>query len=412
MQNASKTSHSLVQGSLFESISSVEDSPAPTCRAQDRARALLESARACGVSSLAWSPSLGLNGSSSKTSPLVLASGSTQSCLRWKTRAMIVYRSRSKRRLSALRTVAPGSSSWLIDALLPTLTKSDYGSNDGGKNKGKKRSSLQQMAKHLRAIAEQTPPTLTASSAKRGRASRGKHAQGGPSLGETVAEAIEILMPTLTARDQKGPGPEHTKGGQDLARTLGGHLSPTFCEWYMGFKIGYTEVFMISRDAARKRAQRAVPALKCCRCGTTTGRLERHHTDYQKPLDVQVLCGKCHARTEQLSGQRRVKKKVSCAVCKKRFFPTHSGGRTCSRKCLRKIGSVNARKRWPETSEEIAERVRMLHQQGRSERAIATTLGIGRARVRALIGATLRPEPASPHSATQSSRSARKSSGG
>lgn len=47
-------------------------------------------------------------------------------------------------------------------------------------------------------------------------------------------------MPTLTARDHKGPGPEHTKGGRDLARTLGGHLSPTFCEWFMGFPTAWT----------------------------------------------------------------------------------------------------------------------------------------------------------------------------
>jgi hypothetical protein len=90
-------------------------------------------------------------------------------------------------------------------------------------------------------------PTLTASSASRGAAVRGKNAQGGPSL-------QEALLPTLCARDEKGPGPVHTKAGSDLPQAAGGHLSPTFCEWYMGFPVGWTEPVIGSpRSATRAR---------------------------------------------------------------------------------------------------------------------------------------------------------------
>ncbi len=117
--------------------------------------------------------------------------------------------------------------------LLPTLTAQSYGSTNNGTRDGKKSYktkgtlSLEAMAKKGTLL-----PTLTASSATRGKAMRGKNAQGGPSLQEALSP---ILMPTLCARDEKGPGPRHTKGGDDLPRRAGGHLSPTFCEWYMGY---------------------------------------------------------------------------------------------------------------------------------------------------------------------------------
>jgi hypothetical protein len=67
------------------------------------------------------------------------------------------------------------------------------------------------------------------------------------------------LIPTLTARHAKGPGTLR-EGGRDLPQVSGGHLSPTFCEWLMGFPEGYTEVTLISKDAGAK----ACPA---CRSG-------------------------------------------------------------------------------------------------------------------------------------------------
>lgn len=51
-----------------------------------------------------------------------------------------------------------------------------------------------------------------------------------------------LLLPTMNRRDEKGPGPAHTKGGRDLPTDVGGHLNPTWAEWFMGFPEGWTDV--------------------------------------------------------------------------------------------------------------------------------------------------------------------------
>ena len=241
-------------------ISSAADSLAKMCPAQARARVLLANARDCGVSLLAWSPSFGLNGSSSKTLPVVRGSGSTRSCSNWSSKAMRVYQSRCRHSMSALRT------SGSVSSLLPTLTETG----------NLLAPSMEKWSAHksLRDLL----PTLTASSATRGRASRGKNAQGGPSLQEVLLptltvcgrsnsggenpghprpslQAIARLLPTLTARDEKGIGPKHSQGGQDLPRTLGGHLSPSFCEWLMGFLLGWTAVGPASPHSATRSSR-------------------------------------------------------------------------------------------------------------------------------------------------------------
>ena len=48
-----------------------------------------------------------------------------------------------------------------------------------------------------------------------------------------------------------------------------------------------------------KAAQRAIPVTECERCHKQGIRLFRHHEDYSKPLEVEVLCGKCHAAAEK-----------------------------------------------------------------------------------------------------------------
>lgn len=51
---------------------------------------------------------------------------------------------------------------------------------------------------------------------------------------------------------------------------------------------------------ARGRMQSAIkrgllPAFTCSICGFKNERLHRHHIDYCKPLDVVLLCAKCHS---------------------------------------------------------------------------------------------------------------------
>lgn len=102
-----------------------------------------------------------------------------------------------------------------------------------------------------------------------------------------------------------------------------------------------------SKVASRKRAQRAVPLTACLRCGSTSN-LQRHHADHTKPLDVEVLCQRCHTTADHAVGMwgKGRKKSRSCSICAVQFTPRHSTNRTCSKTCLSELGRRNARKRW------------------------------------------------------------------
>jgi hypothetical protein len=55
---------------------------------------------------------------------------------------------------------------------------------------------------------------------------------------------------------------------------------------------------------ARRIALRMVPLKdKCEWCGSTQD-LQRHHTNYLKPLEVMTLCAICHAKTRKKYGGR------------------------------------------------------------------------------------------------------------
>lgn len=251
------------QLNLPPSISSAAASPVRTCPAQERAQALLASAQACGVSSLVSSVSFGPPGSSWRTSPAEPSGGSTPWCANWASSGMRAYRSRSRRAIAALPTDEPESSllptlaacgnynragasansgDGLRTASLPTLTVTQYGSSAGGESPSPARLSIDAMAR--RGML----PTMTASAASRGKAMRGQNAQGGPSL-------HEFLLPTMTRRDDKGPGPKHTRAGSDLPQALGGHLNPAWCLWFMGFPADWLDA-----DDAHAFAPSATPS--------------------------------------------------------------------------------------------------------------------------------------------------------
>lgn len=203
--------------------SSAEVFPAKTCLQQERARALLASARACGVSSLVSSGSYSRNGSSLKTCFRARPDGSIPSSASWKSKAMGAFLSRSRRKMSAHRTVADESS------LLPTPTASNYGSNKGGAagRNGRTRLSLNSMAT-MGAF-----PTPSASDAKRC--------------------ALRWATPTVCGNhNRKGAS---LTSGDGLATQVGGPLNPMWCEWLMGFPIGHTDLgpsAMPSSPSARK----------------------------------------------------------------------------------------------------------------------------------------------------------------
>src|SRR5690606_35636067 len=180
-------------------------------------------------------------GSWSRTSPAAPRDGWTRSCATWNSAAMRAYRSRCRLAMSAHLTVGAGYS------LLPTLLASHPESIRDRKGY-KVLPTLTVHGNHNRKGLSPTSgdglviallPTLTV--CQRDNA-------GGESPGPTrpILETLAKrgLLPTMTRRDEKGPGLNRTKGGSDLPGTLGGHLNPAWCEEYMGFPTGYTEAMV------------------------------------------------------------------------------------------------------------------------------------------------------------------------
>jgi hypothetical protein len=206
------------------SIFCAEDSPARTCPPRVSESVLGGGAPACGTTSRPSSGRSGRNGSSSKT----LHQEPRRGCVQYDTNCTCSVIERAPWGLppqTSARLIAESACS-----LLPTLTASSYGSNIGGAagRVGKERPSSPTMAK--RGLL----PTLTATANLLS-----------PSMQKWAGH--RRLLQTLTARDEKGPGPTHTKSGVDLPQVIGGHLSPTFCEWYMGFPEGWTDLGDASR---------------------------------------------------------------------------------------------------------------------------------------------------------------------
>src|SRR5215213_3696754 len=104
---------------------------------------------------------------------------------------------------------------------------------------------------------------------------------------------------------------------------------------------------MLSDSAIRKRAQRAHPTLTQCELCGSTQRLHRHHPDYSKPEEIQVVCIHCHPKMDMRDGTGRRKKPKDCVVCGTTFTHySHSRVKCCSTECLSELGRRNALKRW------------------------------------------------------------------
>lgn len=58
----------------------------------------------------------------------------------------------------------------------------------------------------------------------------------------------------------------------------------------------------VQRIAANAAKRGVLVKPDCCqRCGEPARRLEKHHEDYSKPLEVEWLCPKCHGLTKRKS---------------------------------------------------------------------------------------------------------------
>lgn len=187
----------LERNSSRKSIASSEASPAKTSRRRAKVRgSKKESVRDSGENSTVSSKSFTRRTPSSKTSPPVRNVGCPTcgaTCICWGTERVpsSYLPSTSERPTSASE----------CSFLLPTLSASSYGTNQGGAagRKGKVRRSLETLAR-----------------------------QG--------------LLPTLTVKvnyNKKGLSP---RAGDGLQTAIGGKLNPRFLEWFMGFPIDFTLV--------------------------------------------------------------------------------------------------------------------------------------------------------------------------
>lgn len=98
----------------------------------------------------------------------------------------------------------------------------------------------------------------------------------------------------------------------------------------------------MKRNTVHKRAQRAVSTSgeRCNRCGSTSS-LQRHHDDYTKPDQVEILCAHCHVREHHLLPLKE------CLICKSAFRADRSRRTLCgSEKCRAEWGRRCADRRW------------------------------------------------------------------
>jgi hypothetical protein len=90
-------------------------------------------------------------------------------------------------------------------------------------------------------------PTTTATDCK-GRSGAGHIQRHGP---KRLSDAILTpKLPTLTASDSTRGGKKVTENmtGQSLRQVIGGKLNPTWCEWFMGWPMGATELEPLAMD--------------------------------------------------------------------------------------------------------------------------------------------------------------------
>ena len=68
------------------------------------------------------------------------------------------------------------------------------------------------------------------------------------------------------------------------------------------------------KNRARYLAYKLVPIGERCEDCGATGRLDRHHEDYAKPLEIQTLCRSCHKKRHlaDIGKTLRVETRVPC----------------------------------------------------------------------------------------------------
>jgi hypothetical protein len=144
------------------------------------------------------------------------------------------------------QTLAPGISVTGYGSLLPTLTVcGNYNAKGSSATSG---DGLHTVLKLL--------PTLVADDTG---SRKTKYAQGGTPLSLAVK-----LLPTHERRDFRHPGRsrlERTGGthGECLPQEIGGPLNPDWCEWFMGWPVGWTALSALAMDKFQEWQQQHSP---------------------------------------------------------------------------------------------------------------------------------------------------------
>lgn len=208
--------------------------PVRTSASPEPARGLVANARASGAKWRASFAKFDRDTHSWKTAQCSLLEDSDECSPTWPRSGLMRDGVCSERPMLALRTNATGS------GLLPTLTCDSVTQRTKPYAQGGAPLTL--------AVARL--PTLTV---------HGNYNRKGvsPTSGDGLATAIR-KMPTLAASDWKGrSGAGHLSrhGAKRLSDAMpadGGPLNPTWCEWFMGFPLGWTE---LPDSATRKYRQ-------------------------------------------------------------------------------------------------------------------------------------------------------------
>jgi hypothetical protein len=98
------------------------------------------------------------------------------------------------------------------------------------------------------------------------------------SSGDGLATALKKLMPTLVARDYRHPGRsrlERTGGthGECLPQVIAGPLNPDWCEWFMGWPVGWTASSALETDKFQEWRQQHSPRSRTSLSDETNARL-------------------------------------------------------------------------------------------------------------------------------------------
>ena len=69
----------------------------------------------------------------------------------------------------------------------------------------------------------------------------------------SLLQVAREMWPTPTESDgMGGPGSTGRDGGENLRTAIGGQLNPTWCEWLMGFPLGWTDLGGLATPSSRR----------------------------------------------------------------------------------------------------------------------------------------------------------------